>query len=237
MFCASCDFENRSSANFCAKCGQRLTSGSSGSNVAATSASHPAGRPAVSHNPPPPVPRAAPSTPQSTATPVVSRLKLSRGMIVSGALLLLFLFWSPLVSCTAGPFGPQSISGAQLVEATLQTSSSEQFGEPAPTYFLILVIIPLTALLFLVGTGLALFRNAPSRPTIPLALFALAADGLVLAGLWLYIKRANAEVTGTFTYNLLSVTGNYWLMWLSLAVVAAGYWMERTVARSRAGLQ
>lgn len=231
MLCPSCGSENQTTAQFCMKCGQRLPDTRAVTSVAL--------KPEVAKAPiAPPVTAPRPVTTTTsvgttTVVPVHSRLKRCRGMVIVGTMLLLFAFWSPLVACEAGNFGSQTLTGPQLIEAAVQSTShpaSASDDSFNPQLLLLLGIIPLVGLVLLLGTGLALLREAPPRAFAGQGLVGVVASGLVLAGLWIAIKRSNAQLTGTLTANVIHVTGFYWLMWIALVLAGAGCRLEHLLA-------
>jgi hypothetical protein len=148
-------------------------------------------------------------------------------MVVSGALLLIFCFWSPLVACS-NPLGDDpSLTGPQIVEASLHDDAR---SDQSSRLWVALALIPLIGLGMAIRGGRAVLQDAAAGATGASAA-GLVVIGLLLAALWGAVKYANASMTSSFTVvGPLYLTNRYWMMWAALVLLAAGFRMERQEA-------
>ncbi len=145
-------------------------------------------------------------------------------MIVVGALMLLTLFWSPLVSCGNGFGRPVTISGSQIVGASVSDSRNE-----APFWGILLGILPLAGLAIGIGTARAWSNNEAPRQTFTKTFVTLGVIAVALLGLLVDVLVSDARMGGG---GVIAVTGNYWLLWVAVALIWTGSRKERTLARA-----
>lgn len=206
MYCPQCGDPNVATHKFCVTCGNALP------QVNSTTSTMPASRGAQSID----------TTPIGPVTAPVSRLKLSRGMVVSASLILIVCFFNPLIACSAPFAGGIELSGLDIVLAGITGGEFERGN----LLWALFALIPIIAVRLLMRTWHVVQRGFEAREEgygIP----GLVIIGVLLVLLWAVVRISNITVAG---YQL---TGYYRSMWLALALAGGGFYLERQESADR----
>lgn len=204
MYCRECGASNDLSHKFCVKCGKGLPL----ANATPPGASQVVGA------------RLGGTTPIAPMSLSVSRLKLSRGMVVSASLILIVCFFNPLIACSAPFTGSVELSGLDIVLAGL---SGGEF-ELGKLLWISFALIPIISVRLLLRTWAVMQRDARPRcenQGIP----GLVVVGALLVLLWIIVRIGN--ITMDIVAAGYQFTGYYRGTWLALMLAGSGFYLER----------